>query len=76
MVTTDKGDFFMEEQKKKEMEAKAEAFKKKLDMLSQNCAEGILDYLRDNQDKPDAEVKEQISKMIGAYAVISLMMTM
>ena len=66
----------MEEQKKKVMEAKAEAFKKKLEMLSESCTERILEYLRDNQDKPDAEVKEKISEMITAHTVISLMVAM
>lgn len=66
----------MEEQEKKVMEAKAEAFKKKLDMLSESCAERILDYLRDNQDKPDAEVKKYIKETVTAHTVISLMVAM
>ena len=66
----------MEEQEKKVMEAKAEAFKKKLDMLSESCAERILEYLRDNQDKPDAEVKEHIRETITAHTVLSMMIAM
>lgn len=66
----------MEEQENKVMEAKAEDFKKKLDMISESCAEIILEYLRDNQDKPDAKVKEYIKETITAHTVLSMMIAM
>ena len=67
----------MEEQEKKEMEQKAEKFKERLDKLSESIAENIFDYLRDNQEKPDSEVKEYIkSKIVGHSVFVLMMMTM